>query len=94
MYWLSRPTANDCASARACWNLLVNLSCRMRIPSRAQCRGAVLHAGDLGGKPGKFNHPRPFRAVTRADAPLTRAARDLSRKRERWREDSALPQIR
>src|SRR5277367_1815133 len=34
MYWLSRPTARDWASARAAWNLVVSLSIRMGTPSK------------------------------------------------------------
>src|SRR5580658_10176788 len=35
MYWLSRSTARDWASARAAWNLVVILSIRMGTPSRS-----------------------------------------------------------
>ena len=36
--WWSRPTASDCASARACWNLEVSLSIRMRRSPRPRLR--------------------------------------------------------
>jgi hypothetical protein len=49
MNWWSRPTANDCASARAIWNLLVSLSMRigLRPPSVDICYDGT--CGPIGG---------------------------------------------